>query len=116
LKNAQPTEGTEPAFKIPVIENIHQKVLEAASAPNALNMGYWHTCDTTHCRAGWVEHLAGEAGKILAAKTSTLFAAMQIYKASSPIEVAPTRFFETNDQAMTDMERCANEEKALQNA
>ena len=78
--------------------------------PDALNMSDWHTCDTTHCRAGWVVFLSGEDGKKLEAKTSTLFAAMQIYKASSNIKVSPTRFFEDNKKAMSDMERCAKEE------
>ncbi len=71
-------------------------------------MDKWHTCDTTHCRAGWVVVLAGEAGKKLELKTSTLFAAMQIYKKSSPeIRVWPPRFFETDKIAMADIEKCA---------
>jgi len=73
-------------------------------------MGDWHTCDTTHCRAGWVVFLAGDAGKKLEAHTSTQFAAMQIYKESSAIRVSPPRFFETNEVAMADMKRCAEEE------
>jgi hypothetical protein len=99
--------------RYPIIENIHQRVLEAASTPGGLDMRDWHTCSTTHCRAGWVEYLAGDAGKQLAQKTSTLFAAMMIYNASSEIKVSPTRFFETNEVAMADMERCAKEEAAL---
>lgn len=95
---------------VPVIENIHQKILEAVSAPNALNMAHWHTCDTTHCRAGWVVALAGKEGKALEEITSTPFAAMQIYKASSPIRVSPTRFYESNEVAMADIKRCAEEE------
>ncbi len=70
-------------------------------------MSKWHTCNTTHCRAGWVVTLAGEKGKELEEKTSTLFAAMMIYKASSPIRVSPTRFFEKNDVAMADIKKCA---------
>ncbi len=70
-------------------------------------MGDWHTCDTTHCRAGWTVFLAGEKGKALESASSTLFAAMQIYKASSAIGVSPVRFFEKNEIAMADMERCA---------
>ena len=101
-KNGEPIMGN-----YPVIENIHQKVLEAASAQGA----NWHTCDTTHCRAGWVVHLAGPAGYALEKETSTLFAAIQIYDKSSPIKVSPTRFFESNQFAMADMERCANEER-----
>ena len=70
----------------------------------------WHTCETTHCRAGWVVILAGEAGKKLEKKTSTIFAAMQIYKASSPISVFPPRFYDPNNAALEDMKKCAEEE------
>lgn len=97
----------------PVIPNIHQKMLEAVSGKNALDMSSWHTCETTHCRAGWVVTLAGPDGKKLEDETSTLFAAMQIYKASSPIRVSPVRFFESNTQAMEDMKECAEKEKDL---
>jgi hypothetical protein len=99
-------------FDIPVIENIHQKVFEATNQEGALDMTAWHTCDTTHCRAGWVVHLAGEKGRALESKTSTLFAAMQIYKKSSPIRVSPPRFFESNVKALEDMKQCAENEKA----
>src|SRR5690606_7033050 len=107
LENNKPKSFPE----IPVIENIHQKVLDAVRNPGALNMESWHTCDTTHCRAGWVVHLAGSAGIELEEMTSTPFAAMQIYKASSPIRVSPTRFFESNETAMNDIERCAELER-----
>jgi hypothetical protein len=102
-------------FDVPVIENIHQTVLKAVESPGALDMGTWHTCDTTHCRAGWVVHLAGERGRALEAASNTLFAAMHIYKESSPIKVSPVRFFENNEVAMADMRRCAQEEMAATN-
>jgi len=73
---------------------------------DALDMGVWHTCDTTHCRAGWVTTLAGDAGKELESKTSCLFAAQQIYKASG-YEISPVRFFDSNEDAMEDMKRLA---------
>jgi len=38
---------------------------------------------------------------------------MQIYKASSPIRVSPVRFFESNEVAMADIQRCAAEEAAF---
>lgn len=109
---------------IPVIENIHQKVFEATKLPNALAMDNWHKddsvneegayCGTTHCRAGWVVTLAGKEGRDLELMTDTLFAAMQIYKKSAPtLEVSPNRFFDSNDDAMKDMERCAEEEQKL---
>ena len=95
----------------PKIENIHKSVLEACSAEDALNMLDWHTCETMHCRAGWVVTLAGEEGKKLENETSTLFASMMIYKASSDIRVSPTEYFKTNDEAMADMKRCAELEQ-----
>ena len=76
-------------------------------------MSDWHTCETTHCRAGWVVCLAGAAGTELEAKTSTLFAAMQIYHKSCPnIPVSPVRFFESNEVAAADIKRCADLELA----
>jgi hypothetical protein len=89
-------------------------MLSAVRDPKALDMGAWHSCETTHCRAGWVVHLAGKEGYALEKRTSTLFAAMQIYKVSSPIRVSPPRFFESNEVALADMERCAREEAEAQ--
>jgi hypothetical protein len=99
---------------VPVIENIHQKVFEAATVPpEALDMGQWHSsCGTTHCRAGWVVHLAGKLGYELEKATSTPHAAMMIYHASNPgIPVSSVRFYENKEEAIEDMKRCAELEK-----
>ena len=69
-------------------------------------MGDWHACKTKHCRAGWVIHLAGEEGYVLERRTSPIFAAMQIYKASG-YPISPCRFFDTEEAAMADMKRLA---------
>ena len=79
-------------------------------------MNTWHTCDTTHCRAGWVVHLAGKPGYELEEKTSTVFAALQIYNKSSEIKVSPTRFYEDNQTALQDIKKCAEKESALTNS
>jgi hypothetical protein len=94
---------------VPVIPNIHQKVLEAVTrTPDALDMGNWHTCETTHCRAGWVVTLAGEAGKRLEAFHNTALAASLIYHASSPdLLVTMPRFYESNEVAMADIQKMA---------
>jgi hypothetical protein len=118
-KSAEVTEAQQNTIcgglTVPVIESIHQKVYEAANQPEALNMSDWHTCDTTHCRAGWVTFLGGPEAKALEQRTSTLFAAMQIYHKSCPeVPVSPTRFFESNAFALEDMRQCAEKEKALQ--
>jgi hypothetical protein len=74
-------------------------------------MSTWHTCETTHCRAGWVVALAGEAGKALEKFHDTPLAAMLIYRESG-YQISPTQFFLSNDLAMADMKRLADEEAA----
>ena len=77
-------------------------------------MSYWH-CGTTHCRAGWVVTLAGDAGKKLEEATSTLHAAMLIYRASDPTW-RMSDFFASNASALADMKRLSEEEvSSLQN-
>ena len=67
----------------------------------------WHTCETTHCRAGWVVTLAGEAGKKLEEFHNTELAAALIYRESSPHKVSAARFFEDDETAMADIKRMA---------
>jgi hypothetical protein len=94
---------------VPVIADIHKAVYAAASSPRALDMGYWHTCDTTHCRAGWVTTLAGPPGKQLEDRFGPLLAAMMIYDASDPnYKINPCRFFDSNEAALEDMRELAH--------
>lgn len=98
----------KPVTSVPVVENIHKKVYEAASRPCALEMSTWHSgCGTAHCRAGWVVTLAGEEGAALEAATSTEFAAMAIYAASSDVKVSPTEFYLPNEEALEHMKELA---------
>ena len=78
-------------------------------------MRSWHACETTHCRAGWVVALAGEDGKDLEAQTDTAFAAMAIYRTSSDIVVSPSMFYVSNEEALKDMKRCAEQEAKSEN-
>ena len=94
------------------IENIHQRVYEAASAPQALNMGTWHYCDTTHCRAGWVTTLAGDGGKALEWAMGTAAAAALIYQASDPSLEQVPNFYCGDAEALEDMKRMAEAEAA----
>ena len=95
---------------IPIIENIHQKIYAAVSRPGALNMKYWHLCQTSHCRAGWVVILAGEAGKAVENFYGTELAAKLIYKASG-YAINPRRFFDEDDASLADMKSLAEEEQ-----
>ena len=74
-------------------------------------MSTWHSCETTHCRAGWVVKLAGEEGEKLEKFHNTPLAASLIYKASSPYKVTMPRFYEDNETAMADIKRMADLEK-----
>jgi hypothetical protein len=97
----------------PKIENIHQAVYAAASAPDALDMGQWHNaCGTAHCRAGWAVVLAGEAGKALEAKIGTPAAAAAIYLASDPNIGKFPSFYCGNAEALSDMKARAEAEAA----
>lgn len=94
---------------VPKLENIHQLLFAAVSAPKALDMRDWHTCNTTHCRAGWVVHLAGEAGYALERFHNTLLAAQLIYRESGYI-INPGKFYGSNADALEDMRRLAENE------
>jgi hypothetical protein len=37
----------------------------ALASPDALEMGSWHKCDTTHCICGWAEHLGGPLAELI---------------------------------------------------
>ncbi len=92
---------------VPVIPDIHRAVYAAATkTPDSLNMSDWHACETTHCRAGWVVHLAGEAGYELQRRFDPVLAAMKIYDASG-YAISPCRFFDSKEAALADMKRLA---------
>lgn len=95
-----------PRTVVPKIEDIHKKVYAAASQPDALDMDALHTCETTHCRAGWVVHLAGEAGYALEKYFNAELAAMLIYRESG-YDINPCRFYDSDEDAMADMQRLA---------
>jgi hypothetical protein len=92
----------------PTIPDIHKAIYAAASAPGALEMDSWHTCEQSHCRAGWAVALAGENGKALERFYNTELAAMMIYDASDPdFKINPARFYDSNEDALADMKRLA---------
>ncbi len=92
---------------VPSIPEIHKTVYDAVSKTGALNMSNWHTCETTHCRAGWVVHLAGAAGAAMEYCMGTPAAAALIYLKSDPkLEKIPN-FYADNDEALADMKRLA---------
>jgi hypothetical protein len=98
-----------PPLTIPIVAELHKKIYEAASQPEALAMNTWHTCEKTHCRAGWTVTLAGAKGKELERRFNTELAAMMIYDASCPgYKINPARFYDDNDAALADMKKLAS--------
>ncbi len=88
---------------IPVIPNIDRAILAAVQSPGcALDMAMWHTCETTHCRAGWAIHLAGDAGRALEAKLGSATAGSLIYAVSRPDKRIPD-FYASTEAAMADL-------------
>jgi uncharacterized protein YjbI with pentapeptide repeats len=97
---------------VPIVPNIDSAILAAIEkAGCSLEMRSWHTCETTHCRAGWAITLAGEAGKLLEDRVGSSVAGVLIYAASRPGKPIPD-FYTTNDEALADLRACAAEENA----
>lgn len=93
---------------VPIIPDIDKAILAAIEAGGTLEMGDWHKCDTTHCRAGWAVHLAGNPGYGLERQFGTSAAGALIYAASRPDMPVPD-FYASNEAAMADLIACAGQ-------
>ena len=93
----------------PVIPHIDAAILQAIDAGGKLNMGDWHSCETTHCRAGWAIHLAGLPGKMLEDRVGPGAAGSLIYAASRPGKPIPN-FYDRTEDAMADILAGAKED------
>ncbi len=90
---------------IPVIPDLDAKILAAIQADGAsLNMLGWHSCETTHCRAGWAVHLAGKAGYDLEKRVGPAAAGGAIYRASTG---RWPNFYASDEAALADIKACA---------
>lgn len=86
---------------VPVVEDLDARILEAVTGGGgALDMGLWHSCETTHCRAGWAIHLAGDAGYYLERLHGPKRAGAMIYMASTG---RIPYFFSRAEDAMADI-------------
>lgn len=80
--------------------NIDKLVLNAIKKEgNSLNMSSWHSCETTHCRAGW-EVVITEQGRELEKYFGTCMAATIIHKKSTGKTVD---YYATKDEVMLDL-------------
>jgi len=97
------------AGKIPAIENLDAKIIECIDNGGGLEMLRWHTCATTHCRAGWAITLAGKAGEKLEDRFGSAAAGALIYHKSTG---RVPDFYASNEEAMADMRECAVKQTA----
>jgi uncharacterized protein YjbI with pentapeptide repeats len=95
---------------VPVVPDLDAKILALIeSGQGRLDMSTWHTCETTHCRAGWAIHLAGARGYELEARYDSQDAGRRIYLASTG---RVPHFFANTERALEDL----REQAALQAA
>src|ERR1051326_7596040 len=88
---------------IPVVPDIDATIYAAITdGKGELQMGAWHTCETTHCRAGWAITLAGEAGRKLEKRYGPAAAGALIYAKSRPGVPIPN-FYAGDEAALADI-------------
>ncbi|MEO6046015.1 MAG: pentapeptide repeat-containing protein [Candidatus Kapaibacterium sp.] len=98
---------------VPVVPGLHRQMLAAIGAGGELDMGNWHSCDTTHCRAGWTIHLAGEAGYALEKAVGPNVAGALISLASCDYLERVPNFYASAEDALADIRACAERELAI---
>ena len=85
------------ASGIAIAADTPQRLMAAAAAAlqeGALEMGAWHSCDTTHCLGGWLIHQAGEVGRLLEAAVGPGIAGLML----GGVE-AHSHFYDSNEAA-----------------
>jgi hypothetical protein len=105
--------------EIPKIENLDAELFKIIKTKKgSLNMGRWHgedkapACKTTHCRAGWAIHLAGEFGRAMEWALGAPVAGALLYARAYPDLPIPN-FYATNEDAIADIKsRAALAKKA----
>jgi len=77
-------------------------------------MENWHTCETTHCRAGWAIRLAGQAGSDIELRFGSAVAGSMIHLVSCPaLGGLVPNFTASDDVALADIRRLAALEPAI---
>ncbi len=75
-------------------ERLKAVAVAALADDDALDMTDWHTCETTHCIAGWAIHQAGELGETLERDLGPANAGLMLLGVE-----AHSHFFDGNDKA-----------------
>jgi hypothetical protein len=86
------------AIGLPIADDAPSRLLAVAksalSSSDALEMGTWHTCETTHCVCGWAEHLGGSLAKLIVEQFGNDVGGLMLLGVK-----AHSYFYSTNGQA-----------------
>jgi hypothetical protein len=86
------------AFGLSIASDAPARLLAVAHAaltsPDALEMGSWHKCDTTHCICGWAEHLGGPLANLIIQTQGNDVGGLMLLGVE-----AHAHFYKTNDEA-----------------
>ena len=86
------------AFGLPIATDAPARLLAVAQAalasPDALAMGAWHTCETTHCICGWAEHLGGPLANLIIQTQGNDIGGLMLLGVE-----AHAHFYKANDEA-----------------
>ena len=66
----------------------------ALASPDALEMGSWHKCETTHCICGWAEHLGGPLAELIIRTQGNDLGGLMLLGVE-----AHAHFYKTNEEA-----------------
>ncbi len=100
--------GATLPYRVPVIEDLDRQILEQLEGKEhagKLDMRDWHSCETTHCRAGWAIALAGHAGAMMEDIEGPEVAGALLYAAATG---RVPNFYASDDAALEDLRRAAN--------
>jgi hypothetical protein len=87
---------------VPIVAALDTKILAAIEGGCGFDMSDWHTCETTHCRAGWAIVVAGREGKELESRLGPSAAGALIYAAAYPDLPVPD-FYAKKEDALADI-------------
>ncbi len=86
------------AFGLPIATDAPARLLAVAQAalasPDALEMGSWHKCETTHCICGWAEHLGGPLARLIIQANGNDVGGLMLLGVE-----AHAHFYKTNEKA-----------------
>jgi hypothetical protein len=90
------------------VPHLDAKILARIQSGGKLQMNCWHSCETSHCRAGWAVVVAGPAGRALEWMQGTHAAASLIYAASRPKDKIPDFAADLDsEEVLSDIKKCA---------